>query len=75
MGRWEQGQTPVTAKLAHIAVRAQRLLLLRRLDQICVLVKSHTPDLCRTPGGTEALQKVEAQLLEARRRIQETSLG
>ena len=75
MGRWQQGQPPIATRLARIALRAQRLLMLRRLDQVRVLVRSHTPDLCQVPGGTEALTKIEAQLQEARRRIEETSLG
>lgn len=75
MGQWQSGQQPVATRLARVALRAQRLSLLHRIDQIQVMVRSHTPELQRTPNGAAVLAQVERQLREARQRLLETSLG
>lgn len=75
MGRWQERQSPLATKLAHVTIRAQRLLLLRRIDQVHLMIRSYAPDLCQLPGGAATLAQLEAQLREAQRHVQELRLG
>jgi hypothetical protein len=52
--------------MADLALRAQRLILLRRFDQLEALIRSQIPELRRVPGGAKAVAEAEAQLLAAR---------
>jgi hypothetical protein len=73
--RWQQKPQPITAKLARIALRAQRMLLLHRIEQVRVLIQTHAPDLQQTPNGMTTLTQLNAKLDEIRRHLQETSVG
>lgn len=68
IGAWQspQGKRPLAARMADLALRAQRLILLRRFDQLEALIRSQIPELRRVPGGLKAVAEAEAQLLAAR---------
>jgi len=52
--------------MADLALRAQRLVILRRFDQLEALIRSQAPELRRVPGGSKAVAEAEAQLTAAR---------
>lgn len=76
MAHWQRGtgQSPLI-KLAQLAVRTQRLVVLQRLDQIQTLIHAHAPDIHSAPGGTAALQQATNQLQQARTMLHEASHG
>ena len=73
--QWHQGGQLIAVQLARIALRAQRLVVLQRIDQIQVLINSHAPDMDAVAGGHAALQQLRTQLIEARRQLREVPHG
>jgi hypothetical protein len=73
-GAWNAatGKTSLAARMAGLALRAQRLLVLSRLDQLEAMVRSQLPELRRVPGGSDRGTEAHAQLQRARRLLEDS---
>lgn len=77
MGHWQQleGAQRLIERLATIALRAQRLLVIQRINQLESMVKIHAPALKREPGGEEKLQAMYALCDKTRKALKEKPDG
>lgn len=64
--RWKQGGTNYTVKLAELALRALRLNLAQKLDNLVGMVSIHAPALQRTPDGQQLLKQMHEEVKRVR---------
>ena len=64
--RWNQGGPNYTVKLAELALRALRLSLTYKLDNLLGMINIHAPTLTRTPDGQALLKQLRQELQRTR---------
>jgi hypothetical protein len=76
-GAWNAStdKPSLAARMAYLALRAQRLIMLQRLEQLDAMIRSQALELRRIPGGIEAVGQAQQQLQEARRLLVGSSGG
>lgn len=77
MGQWHEvdGVQRLVKRLATAVLRAQRLLLAQRINQLESMVQIHAPSLKKEPGGEEKLQAMYKLCTDARTTLKEASSG
>lgn len=63
---WKQGGSNYTVKLAELALRAHRLNLTQKLDNLSGMIEIHAPALRRTPDGQELLKQLHEEVKRVR---------
>jgi len=71
MENWHQLQSTVdiVSRVANQALRAQRILMAKRLLHMEEMIKIHGPALRKLPGGEARMNKIQAEFTKARRMI------
>lgn len=75
MENWEHKQEPrlpaqtVLERLAGQALRAQRIVIAKRLLGLEQMVNIHAPALAKQPGGAAQVARLKKQFAEAREKL------
>lgn len=64
--RWNQGGSNYMVKLAELTLRAGRLNLNKKLDNLVGMINIHAPALRRSPDGQKLLQQLQQEVLRTR---------
>lgn len=63
---WKQGGSNYTVKLAELALRALRLNLTQKLNNLVGMINIHAPTLQRTPDGQQLLKQLHQEVKRVR---------
>lgn len=64
--RWKQGGSNYTVKLAELALRALRLSLTQKLNNLVGMINIHAPTLQGTPDGQQLLKQLHQEVRRVR---------
>ena len=63
---WNQGGPNYTVKLAELTLRAHRLHLTQKLNNLVGMIDIHAPSLQRTPDGQALLKQLHTEIKRVR---------
>jgi len=72
--RWNQSGSNYTVKLAELALRAHRLNLTQKLDNLVGMIDIHAPTLQRTPDGLQLLKQLHIEVQRVRHALKGEAL-
>lgn len=73
--RWNQSGPNYTVKLAELALRALRLSLTYKLDNLLGMINIHAPALERTTDGQSLLKQLRQELQRTRQALRGETLN
>jgi hypothetical protein len=60
--QWNQNGYNLAVRLGHMAIRAQGLVVAQRIQSVQRMVRAHTRDLQKLPGGKRKLAEAQKHI-------------